>query len=51
MLVVAVLFVFFAMTNPEMSLPLPLSATYIIYGIYLALMIILLIAPFRGKYE
>lgn len=47
MLIVAVVFLFFAMQHPEMSFPWNNTVTYSLYIVYLVFMIIMFIAPFK----
>lgn len=47
MLIVAVVFMFFAMRHPEMSFPWNNTITYSLYIVYLVVMIIMFIAPFK----
>ena len=49
MLVIAVLFVITALNNPQMNFPWGNKITYVIYGVYSIVMIIMLIAPFHNK--
>lgn len=49
MLAAAVIFVAAALGHPEMSFPWSNSVTYSLYAIYLAVMIFLLIAPFKKR--
>ncbi len=49
MLVIAIVFVVFALGHPEMGFPWCNSITYLIYGVYLIVMLIMLIAPFPKK--
>ena len=46
MLALAVVFFVYALSHPEGSLPWGNWLTYLIYGIYLAVTVLLLIAPF-----
>ena len=46
MLVLAVIFVIFALSHPEMSFPWSNTITCLMYGMYVIVMIILLVAPF-----
>lgn len=45
MVLVAVAFIVFAVTHPEMSLPWSNTVTYALYGLYTVMTAILLIAP------
>lgn len=47
MLALAVAFVIFAFSHPEMSFPWSNTVTYLIYGMYFVAMVVLLIAPFK----
>jgi multisubunit Na+/H+ antiporter MnhG subunit len=49
MLVIAAAFIAYALQHPEGSFPLNNSITYIIYVLYFAVMVILLISPFKKK--
>ena len=49
MLVVAIGFVIFAVNHPESSFPWSNTVTYTIYGLYALVMVLLFIAPFKGK--
>lgn len=49
MLAAAVLFFLYALNHPEGSFPWGNEITYILYGIYLIVMIVLAIAPFGRK--
>ena len=49
MLVIAIVFIFIALNNPQASFPWSNIITYILYGIYVIIMIILFIAPFKRK--
>lgn len=49
MLVLAVIFVIFALSHPEMSFPWSNTITCLMYGMYVIVMIILLVAPFRNN--
>lgn len=49
MLIAAIIFVIFALNNPQMSFPFSIAVTYSIYAVYAVLMIIMLIAPFKNK--
>ena len=49
MLVVVVAFLLFAFNHPEGVFPWSNVVTFTIYGVYLIVMIILFIAPFRKK--
>ena len=47
MLLLAVLFVVFALNHPEMSFPWRNGITYTVYGIYVITMAVLFIAPWK----
>lgn len=49
MLVVAVIFLVFAMGHPEMSFPWSNTVTYVLYIVYLITMVIFFVAPFKKK--
>ena len=49
MLVVAVIFLVFAMGHPEMSFSWSNSVTYVLYIVYLVAMVIFFAAPFKKK--
>ena len=49
MLVSAIGFIAFALNHPESSFPWSNTVTYTIYGLYALVMIVLFIAPFKGK--
>ena len=49
MLITAIVFIFIALNNPQASFPWSNAITYILYGIYVFLMIVLFIAPFKKK--
>ena len=49
MLIIAVIFIVFALNHPEQSFPWDNSITFGIYVIYLAIMVVLFIAPFGYK--
>lgn len=49
MLVVALGFFIYAINHPELSWPWSNAITFTIYGIYLLIMIVLFIAPFKNK--
>ena len=49
MLVIAIVFIFIALNNPQASFPWSNEITYILYGVYVCLMIVLFIAPFKRK--
>lgn len=47
MLIVAIAFVVFALKHPEASFPWSNAVTYAIYAVYLIVVAILLVAPFK----
>ena len=47
MLIVAIAFVVFALKHPEASFPWSNTVTYAIYAVYLIVVAILLVAPFK----
>lgn len=47
MLVLAVAFLMFAFSHPEMSFPWSNTITYLLYGVYFIAMVVMLIAPFK----
>lgn len=47
MIVIAICFIFFALNNPQASFPWNSLVTYILYTLYLAVMLLLFIAPFK----
>ena len=49
MLVIALGFIVYAINHPELSWPWSNAITFTIYGIYLLIMIVLFIAPFKNK--
>jgi len=49
MLIIAVIFVAYALYHPEVSWPFPLLTVYTFYVIYLVVTLVLLIAPFGKK--
>lgn len=49
MLIIAIIFFVVALNNPQASFPWNNIITYILYGTYIIIMIILFIAPFKGK--
>lgn len=48
MLLIAIAFLCFAFIHPEMSFPWSNIITYLLYGVYLIVMVVMFIAPF-GK--
>lgn len=49
MLVLAVAFLMFAFSHPEMSFPWSNTFTYLLYGVYFIVIVVMLIAPFKNK--
>lgn len=49
MLVAAIAFLIFAFGHPEMSFPWSNTITYLLYGAYLLVMVVMFIAPFKKK--
>ena len=49
MLVLAVVFFIYAVSHPEGSFPWSNWITYLIFGIYLAVTVLLFIAPFSSR--
>ena len=49
MLVIAIVFIFIALNNPQASFPWSNAITYFLYGIYVVFMVVLFIAPFKNK--
>ena len=49
MLVIAVIFIFVALNNPQASFRWSNRITYILYGLYVVIMVALFIAPFKKK--
>ena len=49
MLVIAIVFIFIALNNQQASFPWSNAITYILYGIYVVIMVVLFIAPFKKK--
>lgn len=49
MLAAAAVFVWYALHHPESSWPWSNPISFTLYGIYLVIMIVLLIAPFKKK--
>ena len=47
MLVIAVIFIGIALNNPQASFPWSNTITYIFYGIYIIVMMVLFVAPFN----
>ena len=49
MLIVAIVFIMFALNHPEMSFPLNNTITWLMYGVYFLVTVVLLIAPKMKK--
>jgi transposase-like protein len=49
MLILAVAFLGYALNHPEGAFPWSNTVTFILYGVYVAVMVILFIAPFKKK--
>ena len=49
MLVLAITFIIFAFGHPEMSFPWSNTITYLLYGAYFLVMVVMFIAPFKKK--
>ena len=49
MFLVAIGFVIFALNHPESAFPWSNTVTYLIYGIYVLVMIVLSIVPFKDN--
>ena len=49
MLIIAVIFIMFALNHPEMSFPLNNTITWLMYGVYFLVTVVLLIAPKMKK--
>ena len=49
MLIVAVVFIMFALNHPEMSFPWNNTITWLLYGLYILVTVMLLIAPKTKK--
>ena len=47
MLVIAVIFIGIALNNPQASFPWSNTITYIFYGIYIIVMMVLFVVPFN----
>ena len=45
MLIIAVAFIMFAVSHPEMSFPWNNTITWLLYGLYVLVTVVLLIAP------
>ena len=49
MLVLAIAFIIFAFGHPEMSFPWSNTITYLLYGVYFVVMVVMFVAPFKKK--
>ena len=49
MLIIAIVFIVFALNHPEMSFPWNNTITWLLYGIYILVTVMLLIAPKTKK--
>ena len=49
MVVIAIIFVVFALNHPEMSFPWDNTITWVLYGLYIIVTAILLVAPTKKK--
>ena len=49
MVVIAIVFVIFALNHPEMSFPWNNTITWVLYGLYAIVTVVLLIAPTKKK--
>ena len=49
MVVIAIVFVVFALNHPEMSFPWSNAITWVLYGLYAIVTAVLLIAPTKKK--
>ena len=49
MLIVAIVFIMFALNHPEMSFPWNNTITWLLYGLYILVTVMLLIAPKTKK--
>ena len=49
MLIIAVIFIMFALNHPEMSFPWNNTITWLLYGLYVLVTVVLLIAPKMKK--
>lgn len=51
MLIVAIIFIMFALNHPEKSFPWNNTITWLLYGVYFLVAVVLLIAPKMKKRE
>ena len=49
MAIIAIAFVVFALNHPEMSFPWSNTVTWVLYGLYTIVMVVLLIAPTKKR--
>ena len=49
MLIIAIVFIMFALKHPEMSFPWTNTITWLMYGVYFLVTVVLLIAPKMKK--
>ena len=49
MLIIAVIFIMFALNHPEMSFPWNNTITWLLYGLYVLVTVVLFIAPKMKK--
>ena len=49
MLIIAIVFIMFALNHPEMSFPWNNTITWLMYGVYFLVTVVLLIAPKMKK--
>ena len=49
MLIIAIVFIMFALNHPEMSFPWNNTITWLLYGLYVLVTVVLLIAPKMKK--
>lgn len=49
MVIIAIVFVVFALNHPEMSFPWSNTVTWVLYGLYALVTVVLLIAPTKKK--
>ena len=49
MLIIAIVFIMYALNHPEMSFPWNNTITWLLYGVYFFVIVVLLIAPKMKK--
>lgn len=49
MLIAAIIFFIFAITHPTASFPWSNTITYLIYAIYILIMVLLFVAPYKNE--